>query len=105
MLNKLKFAVEKFAALLTSQRTQTTALGIVVLVSMLSKIAAPILGIEAGELPSEDELSLTIEQSFTVIATAMTSMIGVIVLIARLVGGMNERPPTLESNDYAGIRK
>lgn len=105
MLNKLKFAVEKFTALLTSQRTQTTAVGVVVLVGMIWKIAAAILGVEAGELPSEDELKLTIEQSFTVVATAMTSMIGVVVLIARLVEGMNERPPTLNSSDYENIRK
>ena len=105
MLDKLLFAIEKFAALLTSQRTLTTVVGVIVVVGMAWAIIAPLMGIEGGELPSEEALEASIGQWLAVIATAVTSMIAVLRMVSSLVEGMNERPPTLKSEDYEGIRK
>ena len=105
MLDKVLFAIEKFAALLTSQRTLATVVGVIVVVGMAWAIIAPLVDIEVGEKPSEEELASIIGQWLAVIAAAITSMVAVLRMVSNLVEGMNERPPTLKAEDYEGIRK
>jgi hypothetical protein len=100
MLEKAIFAIEKLAALLTSQRTVATVVGVVVIVGMVWVIVAPLVGMEAGEMPTEEELEASIGQWLAVISTAAVGIVSVLQLVKALVEGMNERPPSLNSDDY-----
>jgi uncharacterized membrane protein affecting hemolysin expression len=99
-MDKLKFALEKILALVTSQRFLTTVVGIVLIIIAVQGIAASVFGFEPWQAPDDAELTSQIEVLIAQVATVITSVLAIVGVVAPLIRGYVERPPTLNRADY-----
>lgn len=99
-MDKLKFALEKLLALVSSQRFLVTIVGIIVIVILAQNLVAGVFGFDPWNAPDEADLTARIEaligQAVTII-TALLSIVGAVVSLNSSYGG---RPPTLNRDDY-----
>jgi len=99
-MEQVKTALEKLVALLTSQRTVTTLVGVVLMLVMLSNAVGVLAGWEQIPLPDEAALQARIAEITGTLALFLTALGGVLGLVFNLQRTIHRDPPTLK-RDWA----
>lgn len=103
MLEKIKFAIEKFSALVSSQRTLATVVGAVLIVVLVQNVVVVVTGGEAWEF-DEESVSRAVGEAVTLIVPVLAGVTAVLNLIKPLIDSIEKRPPSLIRENYDGRR-
>lgn len=99
MVDKLKFAFEKFFALVTSQRTVGTLVGLALIVFLVQNGMVVLTGGEAWEF-DEEAVTASVVELLAVASMVITAIIGVLQLTKTGVNNIQKQPPSLNRRDY-----